>query len=223
MDYNFHFGDVWAAWDDLAWGAVLTIRLSAMAMALSLAFAVLGALGQLWGGRVLRALITAYVEFIRNTPFLIQVFMIFFGLPTLGLRLSPNDGALLAMVLNGTAYAIEIVRAGIEAVPRGPVEAGFSLGLRKLQVFRLIILPQALRVVFAPIGAQFILLMLNSSVVSIIAAQELTAVANDIQSRTFRSFEVFMVVTVIYFILSMLFTGVFALLERLFFPRLDRR
>lgn len=168
-------------------------------------------------------MIGVYVEFIRNTPFLIQVFVIFFGLPTLGLRLDPNAGALLAMVLNGTAYSIEIVRAGVESVNRGPIEAAFALGVRRLHVFWLIILPQALRTVFVPLGSQFILLMLNSSVVSIIAAQELTAAAQDIQSRTFRSFEVYMVVTVIYLILSLLFSAVFSLLYRWFFPNLDRR
>jgi polar amino acid transport system permease protein len=97
------------------------------------------------------------------------------------------------------------------------------LGLHRLQVFRSIVLPQALRAVFTPLGSQFILLMLNSSIVSVISADELTAAAQDIQSRTFRSFEVYIVTIAIYLVLSVGFTGVFAALNRLFFPRLERR
>jgi polar amino acid transport system permease protein len=149
----------------------------------------------------------------------VQLFLIFFGLPSIGVRLDANQGALIAMVLNGTAYTIEIVRAGIEAVGHGQIEAGRALGLHGLGVFRLIVLPQALRVVVAPLGSQFILLMLNSSIVSVIAADDLTAAAQDIAGRTFRSFEAYIVVTVIYFALSLVFQGGFAVLERLAFGR----
>ena len=223
MDYTFHFIDVWRARDELLWGALLTIRLSAVSMVLSLAIAVLGALGRTSGPRWLRGLIAAYVEFIRNTPFLVQVFVIFFGLPAFGIRLDANTGAIIAMVLNGSAYTIEIVRAGIEAVNHGQVEAALALGLHRIQTFRKIVLPQALRAVFAPLGSQFILLMLNSSIVSVISADELTAAAQDIQSRTFRSFEVYIVVTVVYFVLSLGFSGVFNLLNRIFSPKLVGR
>ena len=102
---------------------------------------------------------------IRNTPFLVQVFLIFFGLPTIGIRLDANTGALIAMVLNGSAYTIEIVRAGIESIGHGQTEAAYALGLSRFRTFRLVVLPQALRVVVPPLGSQFILLMLNSSVV----------------------------------------------------------
>ena len=117
-------------------------------------------------------------------------------------------------MLNGSAYTIEIVRAGIESIGYGQTEAAYALGLHRLQTFRLVILPQALRVVVPPLGSQFILLMLNSSVVSVISADELTAATQDVQSRTFRPFEAFITATVIYFILSMLFSGVFAAVER---------
>ncbi len=223
MDYTFHFIDVWRARDELLWGAWLTVQLSAVSMLLSLAIAVVGALGRTSGPRWLRWIIAAYVEFVRNTPFLVQVFVIFFGLPALGLRLEADTGALIAMVLNGSAYTIEIVRAGIEAVSHGQVEAAYALGLHRIQTFRSVVLPQALRAVFAPLGSQFILLMLNSSIVSVISADELTAAAQDIQSRTFRSFEVYIVVTAMYFVLSLLFSGVFQGLNRMFFPKLERR
>ena len=223
MGYQFHFTDVWNARDELIDGAWLTIRLSAVSMVLSLLFAIVGAFARTSGPKWLRGLVAAYVEFIRNTPFLVQVFVIFFGLPGIGIRLDANTGALIAMVLNGSAYTIEIVRAGIEAISHGQVEAAIALGLHRVQVFRKVVLPQALRAVFAPLGSQFVLLMLNSSIVSVISADELTAAAQDIQSRTFRSFEVYIVTIAIYLVLSLSFSGVFLGLNRLFFPKLEAR
>jgi len=223
LGYTFHFIDVWHARDELIDGAWLTIRLSAVSMVLSLLVAIVGAFGRTSGPKWVQRLVAAYVEFIRNTPFLVQVFVIFFGLPGIGIRLEANTGALIAMVLNGSAYTIEIVRAGIEAISHGQVEAAIALGLHRVQVFRKVVLPQALRAVFAPLGSQFILLMLNSSIVSVISADELTAAAQNIQSRTFRSFEVYIVTIAIYLVLSLSFSGVFALLNRAFFPRLEAR
>ncbi len=219
MTYVFHFGDIWNAWPELLDGALFTLWLSASSMALSLLIAIFGALGRTSGPRWLRIGIAGYVEVIRNTPFLVQLFLIFFGLPAVGVRLDADQGALIAMVLNGSAYTIEIVRAGIESIGHGQIEAGTALGLRRLRVFRLIVLPQALRAVVPPLGSQFILLMLNSSVVSVISADDLTSAAQDVQSRTFRSFEAFIVVTGIYLMLSLLFSGAFAALERLAFGR----
>ncbi len=219
MDYVFQFGDVFDAWDELLQGVLLTVRLSALSMVLGLLLAIVCALGRSFGPRPVRWLVTAYVEVIRNTPFLVQIFIIFFGLPTAGIRLSPNNAALLAMVINLGAYATEIVRAGIESIHKGQIEAGLSLGLRPLQVFRYVILFPAVKTVFPALSSQFILLMLGSSVVSAISAEELTAVANNIQSRTFRSFEIYMVITGIYLALSLAFSGVFAAIDRLVFQR----
>jgi polar amino acid transport system permease protein len=225
MDYVFHFGDIWAARDELIDGTLLTLRLSALSMLLSLIVAVAGAFARTSGPGWLRAIVAAYVELIRNTPFLVQIFLIFFGLPSFGVRLDANSGALIAMVLNGSAYTIEIIRAGIESIGHGQTEAAFALGLSRFRTFRLIILPQALRVVVPPLGSQFILLMLNSSVCSVISADELTAATQDIQARTFRPFEAFIVATGIYFCLSMLFSGAFSAIERFAFgsPREGRR
>ena len=219
MEYTFHFGDVWAARDEFFWGTVLTLELSAVSMVLSLIVAVFGALARTGGPRWLQWIVAGYVELIRNTPFLVQVFVIFFGLPALGIRLDTTVAAVIAMVLNGSAYTIEIVRAGIESIGHGQTEAARALGLHRLQAFRLIVLPQALKAVLPPLGSQFILLMLNSSILSVISADELTSAAQDIQGRTFRSFEVYIVATAIYFGLSMLFSGVFSAIERLAFAR----
>jgi len=216
MSYEFDFADVFAAWPELLQGVLNSLVLSALAMALGMVMAVAGALGKTNGSRPLRIAIDAYIEIIRNTPFLIQIFLIFFGLPALGLRLSSNVAALLALVVNVGAYGIEIIRAGIESIHKGQIEAGRALGLRPLQIFRLIILKPAIQAIYPSLTSQFILLMLNSSVCSAIAATELTAVAGDIQSRTFRSFEVYFVVTCLYFAMSVLFWAVFARIETAF-------
>lgn len=214
MHYVFEYGDVLASWRDLAWGLVNTIWLSGAAMAIGLVVSILGALGKVSGPRWLVAVINAYIEAIRNTPFLIQIFLVFFGLPLTGIRLESDQAALLALVINLGAYGTEIMRAGVESIGRGQIEAGRALGMKPLQIFRHIILLQALQAIYPALTSQFILLMLNSSVCSAIAASELTAAANDIQSRTFRSFEVYSLVTVIYLLLSLTFSLIFRVIER---------
>ena len=223
MEYQFQFDDVFASWEDLLDGAWMTIQLSGTAMLIGLAVAVVCAMAKTSGPRPLRWLVNAYVEIIRNTPFLVQIFLIFFGLPSLGLRLSPWQAALIAMVVNVGAYATEIIRAGIESILKGQVEAGMALGLSKFQIFRYVILIPALRAVYPALTSQFILLMLTSSVVSAISAEELTSVANDIQSQTFRSFEIYIVVTVMYLVMSLMFSALFAGIYRAVFAYADRR
>jgi polar amino acid transport system permease protein len=216
MTYEFDFADVFAAWPELAWGALNTLVLSGLAMAIGMIVAIAGALGKTTGSKPLRIAIDAYIELIRNTPFLIQIFMIFFGLPSLGIRLSSNTAALIALVVNVSAYGIEIIRAGIESISKGQIEAGRALGLKPLQIFRLIVLKPAIQAVYPSLTSQFVLLLLNSSVCSAIAATELTAAAGDIQSRTFRSFEVYFVITCMYFAMSLIFWGIFGAIDRTF-------
>jgi polar amino acid transport system permease protein len=214
MSFSLRFGPVFEAWRELLAGIWLTLQLSASAMVIGLAVAIVCAWLKLYGPRPARWAVNLYVEVIRNTPFLVQIFFIFFGLPAAGLRLSPDQAALLALVVNVGAYATEIIRSGIESISHGQVEAGLALGLRRLQVFRLIVLKPALRAVYPALTSQFILLMLTSSVVSAISADDLTSVANNIQSRTFTSFEVYIVVTLIYLALSLLFSAIFAAIDR---------
>jgi polar amino acid transport system permease protein len=216
MKYRFEFGAVFEAWPELLNGALTTLYLSAAAMALGLVVAVLGALGQSSGSKPLRVLVGAYIEIIRNTPFPIQLFMIYFGLPTIGIRLSPNATALISLVINFGAYGIEIVRAGIESINKGQIEAGKALGLAPMQIFRHVILKPAIKAIYPALTSQFILLMLYSSVCSTIAATELTGAAGDVQSRTFRSFEVYFVVTAMYFAMSLLFWAIFAAIDKRF-------
>ncbi|WP_028033824.1 amino acid ABC transporter permease [Chelativorans sp. J32] len=215
--YEFNFAPVLAALDQLLLGAWLTIRLSCAAMVLGLIVSIVCAWGKTSGPKPLRWLIDAYVEIIRNTPFLVQIFFIFFGLPSLGLRLSPNSAALLALVVNFGAYGTEIIRAGIESIHKGQVEAGVALGLSKLQVFRYIIMKPALRTVYPALTSQFIYLMLTSSVVSVISADDLAAAGNDLQSATFASFEVYIVVTLMYLAMSIGFSAIFSVIEKMAF------
>ncbi len=136
MNYVFQFNVVWEHIPDLLTGAWLTIQLSASAMVLGLCLAILCAYGKSAGPTWVRRLVGGYVEVIRNTPFLGQIFIIYFSLPIVGIRLGANTAALLAMTINLGAYASEIVRAGIEAIPEGQVEAARALGLKRLQIFR---------------------------------------------------------------------------------------
>jgi polar amino acid transport system permease protein len=213
---NFH--EIAPYFPDMLWGAWLTIRLSAISMGLGLAVAITGAYASRHAPRPLRILVAAYVEAIRNTPFLVQIFIIYFGFPAAGIRFEANVAAITAMVLNVSAYAIEIVRAGLDRISRGQIEAGRSLGLSGLQVFFLVSLPPAVQSVYPALTSQFILLLLGSSVVSTISANELTAVANDIQSRTFRTVETYLTAMAIYFVISAGFRGAFWAIEKLVFP-----
>ncbi|PWL18650.1 ABC transporter permease [Falsochrobactrum shanghaiense] len=215
--YNFNFAPVFASMDKLLVGAWQTIQLSCVAMLVGLIVSIVCAWGKTSGPKPLRWVIDAYVEIIRNTPFLVQIFFIFFGLPSLGLRLSPNSAALLALVINFGAYGTEIIRAGIESIHRGQMEAGTALGLSKLQVFRYIVMKPALRTVYPSLTSQFIYLMLTSSVVSVISANELASAGNDLQSATFASFEVYIVITLLYLVMSIGFSAIFAIIEKMAF------
>ena len=203
MNYVFQFNVVWEHLPELLDGALRTIELSASAMALGLCLGVLCALGQSIGPVAVRWMVAGYVELIRNTPFLIQIFIFYFSLPVVGVRLTANTAALLALTINLGAYASEIVRAGIDAIPRGQVEAARALGLKNLQIFRLVILFPALKTVYPALASQFILLMLSSSIVSTISAVELTSITSSLQSTTFRSFEFYFVATGLYLLMSL--------------------
>ena len=223
MNYTFQFDQVLAAWPQLLQGTWVTIQLSFLAMAMGLAVAIVCAWGKTSGPAPLRFVINAYIELIRNTPFLVQLFFFFFALPAIGLRWSPQTAALVAMVVNLGAYATEIIRAGIESIPKGQIEAGLALDLKRWEIFRFVILKPALKTIYPALTSQFILLMLSSAVVSVISADDLTSVAANIQSETFRSFEVYIVVAVIYLLLSLAFNLVFKLLYQMFLNYPDRR
>jgi polar amino acid transport system permease protein len=196
------FGAVLAQWPLLLKGMVVTVGLTLVSAVVGVGLGVVCAWARAWGPRTLAWAVAAYVELIRNTPFIVQLFFIFFGLPGLGLRLSPEAASVVAMVINLGAYAAEIVRAGVEATPRGQVEAGVSLALSRAQVFLHVVLPPALGRVWPALVSQIVIVMLGSAVCGQIATQELSYYANLIQSRNFRAFESFIVVTLLYLALA---------------------
>jgi polar amino acid transport system permease protein len=185
-------------------GVATTTGLIVVVAAFGTVLSVLGAAARRGRNRLLRRMTAGYVELIRNTPFLAQLFFIYFGLPGLGLRMGNVTAAVLAMTLNMTAYGIEVVRAGLDAVPQGQWEAGAALGLRPHQLFVKVVLPQALRVIFPALSSQIIIILLESAVVSQIAVRDLTYEADLLQARTFRAFETYLVVMLIYLLLATL-------------------
>lgn len=209
MGYGLDFGALLQYLSLFLRGAAVTIGLTAVAGLLGVGLGVVGAaLSQLRSAWIRRS-VTAYVELIRNTPFIAQMFFLFFGLPSIGLRLTALQAAALAMTINLAAYALEIVRAGIESVPAGQAEAGRALGVRPLLVFGLIVLPQALANVYPALVSQVVIMMLESAVVSQIAVVDLMHVADLIQSRNFRPFETYLVIAAIYLLLVVLMRRLF--------------
>ena len=219
MKYGLQFRDVFAAWEFLLDGLLTTIILSVATMVGGFLIGIAGAAARVYGGPMLKTIAASYVEVIRNTPLLVQLFLIFFGLPAFGLRLEAVPAAIIALVINLGAYTTEIVRAGLESIPRAQIEAGESLGLSGWQVFRYIILFPALKTMFPALSSQFVLLMLATSIVSQISVPDLFHAGSIIQSRTFRDFEVYAVVGALYLALAFAFRGFFALLYRWAFGR----
>lgn len=204
MSYTFDFTDFGLYAGMLVRGGEVTLGLTAVSTGLGSIVGIAGASVAAAGPKWARALIAAYVELIRNTPFLVQIFFVFFGLPSFGVHIDEMQAAVLAMTVNLGAYAIEIVRAGIESIPRGQVQAALALGLPGRMVFRYVVLPQAIANVFPALLSQVLIVMLGSAVVSQISVPDLTYAGNFIQSRDFRSFESYLVVTAIYLILAIL-------------------
>lgn len=198
MGYHFQFGPVWDNADLLLAGALTTLRLSVIAFVLGLVLSTLLAFLRTARSSWLATPVAYYADVIRNTPFLVQLFVFYFSLPAIGIRMGAVEAALTVMVINFSGYGVEILRSGIEAVHRGQFEAGESLGLSRFQAYRHIVLHQAIKAAYPALGSQFVLLMLGSSLISSISVDELTAVTNTLQSTTFRSFEFYFAATALY-------------------------
>ena len=216
MGASLDFSAVSDALPALLYGFLGTIGLSLAGMGLALTIGVFGVLARRSRRAPIRLATVAFVEIIRNTPFLVQIFFLFFALPATGIRLNPTTTAILALGLNGGAYAIEIIRGGVQSIQRGQTEAGLALGLHAGQVFRLVVLKPALRAIWPSLSSQFVMLTLTSSICSSVAAYELTSVAQRIESDTFRSFEIYFTITLLYLIISWLVMSGFALVSRQF-------
>jgi polar amino acid transport system permease protein len=222
MDYQFDFSFLSAFWPEIFAGTWLTIRMTVSSIVLGFAagagFAVIRAFGPPWG----RKAVTWYVDIIRNTPLVIQAFWLFFGLAVLHIRVPALGAAVFALVINVAAYTAEIIRAGIEAIPKGQLEAAECLALPRWRVIWHVILPQAVEKMYPALISQFVLMMLASSIMSQISAEELTAVGYRIQSETFRGFEIYIVIAVVYLALSWLLRLAMEQGANLAFPRRRR-
>ena len=204
MNYKVDFTPVIEGFPSLLMGCLGTLGLALGGMMVAIVIGIGGVMLRDSSSRPLRWLVIGFVELIRNTPFLVQIYFIFFALPLAGIRLDPTPTAIIALGINGGAYAIEIIRGGVQSINRGQVEAGLALGLRKSVVFRTIVLKPALRAIYPSLTSQFVLLTLTTSIASAVSAYELTSVAKRIESDSFRSFEVYGTITLMYLVMSWL-------------------
>jgi polar amino acid transport system permease protein len=194
-------------------GLSLTVEISAYALLLSIPLGILLGLCRVSSNRILSSLAVGYVEFVRGVPLLVLLLWIFFVLGKF-LRLGPFWSGVVALGLFSAAFIAEIVRAGIQAIPRGQMEAARSSGMTYIQAMRFIILPQAFRKVLPPMASQFITLIKDSSLVSVISVVDLTQVAKNLVATSFRALEVWTFVAVVYFAITFLLSQLIAQLER---------
>jgi polar amino acid transport system permease protein len=216
------FAAVASRWPMFVDGALMTLRLAAGATVIGFVIGTLCAIGKRGQVAWIRRGCTAYVEVIRNTPLLVQIFLVYFGLASFGLKLEAVTVAMAALTINVGAYASEIMRAGFDSIHKGQLEAAECLALSKRQVYWHVVLLPALERVYPALTSQFVLLMLASSVCSQISAEELTAVANFVQSDTYRPFETYVLVGLAYVALSLLMRAGFWGLGLFLFPRRRR-
>ena len=187
----------------LLWGTKLTIELALIGVAIGLIIGSVVGIGRVSSNKLVRTITGIYVDFIRGTPLLVQLFLVYFGLPSLiGRPVPAFTAAIAAMGINSGAYVAEIVRAGIQSVDKGQMEAARSVGLTAGQAMRYIIFPQAFRRIIPPLGNEFIALLKETSLVSVIALEDLLRKGQVVITRTFRPFEVYMAVALIYLVMT---------------------
>ena len=196
-------------------GAGVTIQITVLSTAIGFVIGLIVGVARISHVRLLRMLAEVYVEFFRGTPLLVQIFLFYFALPVLtGQRIDPFIAAISACGINSGAYVAEIIRAGIQSVDDGQMEAGRSLGMTWLQTMRYIIVPQAFKRVIPPLGNEFIAMLKDSSLVSVIGFEELTRRGQLIIAKTYGSFEIWMSVAVIYLVMTLTISRFVAYLER---------
>ncbi|MEA1028184.1 ABC transporter permease [Pseudomonas sp. E141] len=209
------YGELWEATHvELLQAAWATLRLAFGALVIGLAVGLLVALARLSGSRALRRCALFYIEIFRGTPALVQLFIVYFSLTAVGVQFSSFQAAMIGLGLNAAAYLSEIYRSGLEAVPKGQVEAAKAIGMPRLQVLRWVVLPQAIRIVLAPIGNVAISLLKDTSVASLIAAPDLMLRAQDLSSVYFMPLETYVLVGAMYFAMCYPLSMVVRRLER---------
>ena len=195
-------------------GCVVTLQISFFALLLGMIFGIVGALCRISANRALNSLAFMYVWVIRGTPVMVQLFILYFGLPQLGIKLPSMVAGVLGLAINTGAYVTEIIRAGIQAVDKGQMEAALSVGMSFRQAMVRIIGPQATKICIPPLVNQFIMTLKNSSIASLVTITELFRTGEQIIYTTFRSFEVYMAVAVLYLMMNSVFMVIADRLER---------
>ena len=212
---NFDFDLAASSFPILLIGALVTIKITAISVALGVVIGLVVGVARISQVKPLRLLAMAYIDFLRGTPLLVQIFLIYFALPVIsGQRVDPFFAAITACSINSGAYVAEIFRSGIQSIDKGQMEAGRSLGMTWLQTMWHIILPQAVKRVIPQIGNEFIALLKDSSLVSVIGFEELTRRGQLIIAKTYGSFEIWMSVAVIYLVMTLTISRFVAYLER---------
>ena len=217
MLYHLNFNLIWRHFDKLGWGLVLSLELAVVSIAVGVVIGLLLALAFEWGGRPARALVSLYVEFVRNVPLILLVYLVFYGIPTVvDLRYNATTSFVATLSLYSGAYLVEIFRAGLAAIPRGLVDAGKAIGLTPLQRLIYVRLPTMFRVVLPALSNTFVSLFKDTSVASVLAVPELTYGAQWINFNTFRIVEVYAVVAPMYMVTGWLILVALRFFERRF-------
>lgn len=212
---SFDWSLIWDNIPILLQGAVITIQITVMAVGCGFFIGMIAALVNLSRFKIVRLLVKCYVELFRGTPLLVQIFMIYFALPmVIGQSINPYVAAVTACSINSGAYVSEIFRAGIQSIDKGQMEAGRSLGFTWAQTMRYIVMPQAFKAIIPPLGNEFIAMMKDTSLVSVIGFEELTRRGQLIIARTYGSFEIWTAVAIIYLIMTLSISQLVAFLER---------
>jgi polar amino acid transport system permease protein len=223
MGYQLDFSVVTDNIGALMGGAAHTLEIAAISIVFGLILGLLLALLRSLQAKAAKYAVICYVEAIRNTPFIVQLFIVFFVLPLIGIKVDAFPAGIIALSLNCAGYATEIIRAGIESIHESQVEAARSLGMSYFQAFRYAILKPAMITIFPSLSSLFITIMLGSSVLSAISTPELTSVAYTITAYQYRHFEVFTFVAIVYLVMSVLLSAVFKYIEVRFLTLEDRR
>lgn len=217
MQYEFNFSVVYSQFDQLLLGCLWTLSMSLTSTVVGIVVAIVIILMRTSHMPLLPIVADLYVQVFRNTPFLVQIYFVYFGFPALGIRFDPDTAALIALSANFAAYSSEIIRGAIASIPRGQSDAGLALGLSSLQTFFYVILIPAVRKVYPALVSQFIMLMLMTSIASSVGAMELTFVGQEIEYRTYRSFEVYFTLSAIYLAMSVLMSACLSAVGKLMF------
>lgn len=218
MKVELHFQTIVASWPLYLEGTLGTLGLVACVIPMGFALAIALSLTRRMAPRPVARLVTIYVEFLRNTPFIVQLFYVYFGLGSLGFPIPPVMGALLALTLNLSAYSTEIIRAGIDSIHRSQLEAGLSLSMTRYQLYRHVVIMPALGKVWPSLSSQFVLTMLATSVCSFIPVTDLMAATKFVEANTSRGFEAYLIPAPIYLGIAILMKLVLAGVGRLLFP-----